>query len=59
MRKNSNKIYLEEEIEQKRNRLYELLENGGQEEIIKFSQELDLLINEYTNSAFQTKKNSC
>lgn len=51
--------YLEEEIEQKRNRLYELLENGGQEEIIKFSQELDLLINEYTNSAFQTKKNSC
>lgn len=58
MNKNCERFYLKKEIEEKRNRLYDLLEYGGKEDIVKFSQELDLLINEYNKNVIKTERNS-
>ena len=55
---NSNKSYLEKKIEEKRNELHNLLDFGGLEEIIEFSQELDLLINDYNKEAMEVERNS-
>lgn len=58
MIKNRNNLYLEKEIEEKRNKLHQLLEYGDRENILKFSQELDLLINEYNDNTIKTERNS-